>query len=151
MDDQARAVQEILSGIDGSEYDYLREEVPTPRPPRTRRWMSPLTLFDALRGYKVKVCECCGRKFSPRHEWLPGQVISTGPTSGRLAYCRRCMVLGLEVEEFRAQGRLLRAACERVGPDGVVGVAEISSVLDRQLVTLRPAGRGGAVIALKRP
>ncbi len=79
---------------------------------------------------RSKACECCGRRFSTRGAWLPDQMVSTGPTTSRLAYCRRCMFLGSEVERLRAHGRLLRAACERVAPDGSIRATEILAVLD---------------------
>lgn len=47
-------------------------------------------VIDYALGYGLKDCERCGVRFSARQEWLPGQVIRTGPYSGRLAYCRDC-------------------------------------------------------------
>lgn len=54
------------------------------------RFRNLLNAWDSILGYGIKSCEDCGLAFSARSDWLPGQTVSTGPSSSRLAYCRDC-------------------------------------------------------------
>ncbi len=49
-----------------------------------------MVVWDNLRGYGTPTCESCGKRFSARGEWMPGQVVATSEFSGRLTFCRDC-------------------------------------------------------------